>query len=145
MPTVREWVKQNAKKYVRETLIQTGCKELNVGRAQLLKMVALELGSAGKVVRVTGTGSGAISLDQFRSRFDPLHKLRAACVVLKSNKDDIYPEAEFREKLAQLGTSQFRSKADGEEFVQYQGRIQGKTYWGHPATIAALKNEGVMS
>ena len=42
MPSVREWVKKNAKRYPdRETLIQTGCNELSVGRAQLLKMVAL--------------------------------------------------------------------------------------------------------
>lgn len=143
MSSVREWVKKNIKRYPdRETLIQTGCAELNVGRKQLLKMVGLALGSATKT---RAPGTGAIPLDQFRSRFDPLHKLRAACTILRSSKDDIYPESEFREKLAQLNTSQFRNKADGAEFVQYQGRIQGKTYWGHPVTITALKGEGVMS
>ena len=144
MSTARQWLEKNEKRFpTHEKLAEACAATLHIGLKNVKKHL-LYMSREQKPVQITLSSSSAISVEEFRSRHDPLFKIRAAIKELRRSKNDLYPEPEFRENVVKLDASRFRSKADMSEFDSYKGKVGGKTYWGHPDTIASLKREAVM-
>jgi hypothetical protein len=83
-----------------------------------------------------------LSEHQLREKIDPLFKLEQAVKEIPAGK--FIPEAEFRSNVAKLNATQFRAKADLPQFNIYKGRNSGVIYWGKPASIKKLKDEGIL-
>jgi hypothetical protein len=84
----------------------------------------------------------AFSEADIRQRHDHDYRLEQAVRSLK--KGEYYLEADFRDHVAQVPSSQFRRYAERTKYDEYKGRAKGCTYWGHPRSIEQLKKDGVL-
>ena len=83
-----------------------------------------------------------ISLVDFRSKHDPKFILIQKVGDLK--KGVLVLESKFIEYCKMQGLK-YRDIIDGDNFSIYRGKASGKMYWSHPETIAALKEETLLS
>jgi hypothetical protein len=70
------------------------------------------------------------------------HVVRTEAKRLK--KGQYVEDGNFRDMVLQMSTAEYRRPSDNAEFDIYKGKAGGKTYWGHPESIKAKKQEGIM-
>jgi hypothetical protein len=76
------------------------------------------------------------------ARHDCYYKIRTEAKRLK--KGQYVEDGNFRDMVLQMSTAEYRRPSDNAEFDIYKGKAGGKTYWGHPESIKAKKQEGIM-
>jgi hypothetical protein len=76
------------------------------------------------------------------ARHDNYYKIRTEAKKLK--RGQYVEDGNFRDMILQMSTAEYRRPSDNPEFDVYKGKAGGKTYWGHPESIKAKKQEGIM-
>jgi hypothetical protein len=142
--TVAQWLKANKGKYKDGDTLKAECiKATGAHRDSVVRVMRRAgLTTAATAPTPSACNKGGVSVDEFRARHDPLYRMRQAVKLLTGQR--LWPEAEFRERLAGLDTTKFRSKADLQEFERFHGRANGITYWAAPSVITSLKADGSM-
>ncbi len=94
--------------------------------------------SSGAVVGDSKGEAGGLTKDQFRSRYDMEEAIRQAIrTALDSLKDErIVSDAEFRvDRCGAIGTQGWRQVSMSGEFLLYQFRCKGKTFWAAKSVV----------
>lgn len=90
----------------------------------------------------TSAPAKTIGEAELRDRIDSAYRLEQH--ARKIPEGQYYEESELLRDARVLGRIG-RATLESERFARYRGRADGgKYYWGHPASVARLKSEGLL-
>ena len=141
---VNQWYEANKDNSFpnREAMINACSFDLGIAKNWVSKKISKLAGDPPPITSSSIPVNG-MSVNALRAKHDTLFQIRTAVEILMKDRDRLYSDAEFK-AITRANPSQYRAKADLDEFAKCRGEVHQTIYWGHPDTIKQLKNEGVL-
>lgn len=97
-----------------------------------------------KKVKVPKPSAGmGISEKELRLRYD--NRFIVSQKVKELEPDKFLTTAEFVQICKLKTNAGYKQVLDHSDFDHYRGKAGGVTYWGHPSSVAKLKEDGVLT